>query len=99
VTGGEVKDMTTVGMFTPHATVKEGSVFTDSSICITCGLNEFRSLSFEDYADFPIERFVKWSYDADGNEIPLTANVSVGDSSQEMPVYVSAPLSALTVAD
>ena len=99
ITGGEVKDMTTVGKFTPHATVKEGSVFTDSSICITCGLNEFRSLSFEDYADFPIERFVKWSYDTDGNEIPLTANVSIGDSSQEMPVYISAPLSALTVAD
>ena len=99
ITGGEVKDMTTVGKFTPHATVKEGSVFTDSSICITCGLNEFRSLSFEDYADFPIERFVKWSYDTDGNEIPMTANVTVGRSKQEMPVYISAPLSALTVAD
>lgn len=60
VTGGEVKDMTSVGKFTPHATVKDGAVFTDSSICITCGLNEFRSLSFDDYADFPIERFVKW---------------------------------------
>jgi hypothetical protein len=56
-------------------------------------------LSFEDYADFPIERFVKWSYDTDGNEIPMTANVTVGRSKQEMPIYISAPLSALTVAD
>ena len=56
-------------------------------------------MSFEDYADFPIERFVKWSYDTDGNEIPMTANVTVGRSKQEMPVYISAPLSALTVAD
>ena len=112
VTSGEEKDLTSVGKFTPHAAIKthdetdnDGSVykvddkFKDSSICITCGLNEFRSLSFEDYADFPIERFIKWDYDAEGNEKPMEVSANIKRHEVNMPVYVSAPLNALTVAD
>jgi hypothetical protein len=112
VTSGEVKDITNIGKFTPHAHIKthietdsDGNVkevddmFTDSSVCIACSLNEFRSLSFEDYADFPIERFVKWQYDASGNQVPLKLRVHMKNRMSNEEVYVSPPLNALTVAD
>ena len=112
VTSGEEKDLNSVGKFTPHAAIKthnvfgeDGSVyqvddeFCDSSICIICGLNEFRSLTFEDYADFPIERFIKWDYDSSGNEKPMEVSANISQTEVNMPVYVSAPLSALTVGD
>lgn len=90
VTQHEVKDITNEGFFTPRAEIKDGEVFTDSSINITCSLNEFRSLTLNDYKDYPIERFIKHQ---------ITVDTSVGEESVEIPVYVSAPLNALTVAD
>lgn len=60
--------------------------FLDSSINIVCSLNEFRSVTFEDYEDYPIERFVTRQID-----------VSLGAGSQT--VFVSPPFNALTVAD
>ena len=112
VTSGEVKDITAAGKFTPHAHIKTHTIigddgiektvddkFIDSSVCITCSLNEFRSVSFDDYADFPIERFVKWQYDEHGNHIPLTVKTHIDGTAYTQDVYVSAPLNALTVAD
>ena len=112
VTTSYVKDITQTGKFTPHAQIKthvetddEGNEkivndkFTDSSICLSCSLNEFRSLSFDDYADFPIERFVKWCYDDAGNQVPMRTTIRVDGKIRNMDVYVSAPFNALTVAD
>ena len=95
VTNGEVKDITNEGKFTPRCEIKKDEnglpeQFKNSSINLTCSLNEFRSVTFEDYADYPIERFIKYSYNR---------NVAIGSSEENVTVYVSAPLNALTVAD
>ena len=113
VTDGEVKDLTNEGKFTPRCEIRktkdaEGNtkqdVFTDSSINLTCSLNEFRSVTFEDYADYPIERFIRWKYDRSTRQYgPETVQVKTATSGstdfQTVPIYVSAPLNALTVAD
>lgn len=109
VTGGEVHDITSEGLFTPHCEIHKTlneetgeyvqDVFTNSSINIQCSLNEFRSATFDDYADYPIERFIKWNYDSDGEPGPLNVRTTIDGSLQDVPVYVSAPINALTVAD
>lgn len=109
VTEHEVKDLTNEGKFTPRCEIQmnvqdDGTlapdVFTDSSINLTCSLNEFRSVTFEDYADYPIERFIRWKYDKSSRTFgPETVTVKVDDNYEMIPVYVSAPLNALTVAD
>lgn len=100
VTQHEVKDIQNEGFFTPRAEIKEGTTFENSEATITCSLNEFRSLTLNDYKDYPIERFIKWNYNkTNGETEPMTVDVQVGDERVKLPVYVSAPLNALTVAD
>ena len=86
VTSHEFKDIQNRGCFTPNATTV--TEFCDSSTIIQCSLNEFDSVTFEDYADFPIEQFIKYGQ---------SKTVTVGDKRVE--VYDSAPLGAMTIAD
>lgn len=97
VTSHEFKDITNEGKFTPHChqkMINKNSIpttdFTDSSTAIVCSLNEFNSVTFEDYKDYPIERFIKAS---------MNVTVDTSDGEVQQTVYNSAPLSALTVAD
>ena len=112
MTDAHVNDMTQAGRFTPRAQLKTveitdasgntktvDSSFVDSSICVTCSLNEFRSLTIDDYADFPIERFIRWEYDASGNIGPMIIDASVSGEVSEMSIYPSPTLDSLTVAD
>ena len=105
VTGGEFKDITNEGKFTPKAQIKINEdtslpeSFANSSINLTCTLNEFSSVTFADYADYQIERFIKWNYDSDGNEKPFRVSATVDGSTAWEDIYVSAPLNALTVGD
>ena len=109
VTGGEVKDITSEGFFTPHCEINRTldastglyvqDVFTDSSINIQCSLNEFRSVTFMDYADYPIDRFIRWNYGGMDENSPLKVHTTIDGSIVDVPIYVSAPLNALTVAD
>ena len=91
VTQHEYKDITSEGKFTPKCYQKTDNTFSDSSAIITCSLNEFNSLSFEDYDDYPIDRFIK-------NEYVTTITNEKGDS-ETLNVYDSCPLCAMTVAD
>ena len=86
VTSHEFKDIQNRGCFTPNAvTVTD---FCDSSTIIQCSLNEFDAVTFEDYADFPIEQFIKYGH---------SKTVTVGG--KQVEVYESAPLGAMTIAD
>ena len=84
VTEHEFKDIQNEGFFTPHCT--QSTEFIDSSTILTCSLNEFSCVTFEDYKDYKIENFIH------GSE-----NVNVGGKT--VTVYDSAPLGAWTVAD
>lgn len=84
VTMHEFKDISNEGKFTPHCSQKTD--FNDSSAIITCSLNEFNCVTFADYSDYPIERFIK-----------NTKTVSVNGNTET--IYDSAPIKALTVAD
>ena len=84
VTEHEFKDVQNEGYFTPRC--RQSTDFLDSSTILTCSLNEFGCVTFEDYKDFMIENFIR------GSE-----NVNVGGKT--VTVYDSAPLGAWTVAD
>lgn len=84
VTMHEFKDISNEGKFTPHCSQKTD--FNDSSAIITCSLNEFDCVSFADYSDYPIERFIKGM-----NSVTVNGKTET--------IYDSAPLKALTVAD
>lgn len=57
VTENQYKDIQTIGYFTPNG--KQTSEFIDSSAIVSCSLNEFTNITFNDYADFPIDTFIK----------------------------------------
>ena len=110
MTGGEVHDITSEGLFTPHCEIKKTldtstgeyirEVFTDSSIDIQCSLNEFRSATFDDYADYSIDRFIKWNYNGTSEDnSPMTVRTIIDGEVQDVPVYISAPINALSIAD
>lgn len=84
VTENHYKDIQNIGFFTPNA--RQQTDFLDSSTIIGCSLNEFTNVTFDDYKDYPIDTFIKETFD-----------VKVNDKKET--VYVSAPLGALTVAD
>ena len=90
VTSHEFKDIQNEGLFTPNC--KQITDFNDSSAIIRCSLNEFcydsSALRFEDYKDYPFERFVKKEY-----------QVSLSETGKTLSIYDSAPFGAMTVAD
>ena len=86
VTTHEFKDIQNVGCFTPNASIITD--FCDSSTIIQCSLNEFDSVTFEDYADFPIDQFIKYNH---------TKTVTAGG--KQITLYESAPIGAMTIAD
>ena len=69
-----------------HATPKITDItdFADSSAIITCSLNEYNTLTFEDYKEIPIQNFIR-----------KTVNIN----SLNTNVYVSNPIGALIQAD
>ena len=64
--------------------IKQISEFIDSSAQITCTLNEYNTLTFEDYNEIPIQNFVRKIVD-----IP----------NLDTSVYVSNPIGALILTD
>lgn len=106
----EFRDIQNTGVFTPN--VKQATPFMDSSTILQCSLNEFAhpvysqneidkmdesdprqlkkycSVTFEDYKDMSIEQFIR--YDSSHN---------VNVAGENVTIYESAPLGALTVAD
>lgn len=84
VTENHFKDIQNIGFFTPNA--RQTTDFQDSSTVVECSLNEFTNVTVEDYADYPIDTFIK-----------ETMEVTTGQDKKT--VYISAPMGAMTVAD
>lgn len=85
VTQHHLKDLTTCGKFTPKIT--EVTDFQNSNATITCSLNEFNSVTIEDYEDFSIESFINGQYQRYNGSTPI------GE-----PIEVSAPFERPVVA-
>ena len=86
VTEHYLKDLTISGHFTPK--ILNVSDFVNSSTILTCTLNEFNCLTLETYEDVPIESFINTT---------ITHNNTI--SGIKNNIYISAPLSALVVAN
>lgn len=67
MTQHHLQDITVAGKFTPKICRK--TEFIDSSAQLVCSLNEFDSLSFEDYVDYSIDRFIKYETNINGKHI------------------------------
>ena len=81
VTQHNLKDIQTSGCFTPK--IINHTEFEKSQSTVTCSLNEFDSITFENYEDFPIESFIKEEWTPTGGS---------------EPIYISAPLETLVTA-
>ena len=82
MTQHHLKDIGLSGCFTPK--IVKTTPFEQSESVVTCSLNEFDSITFENYEDFLIESFIreKWKPAGSGT-----------------PIYISAPLETLVVAN
>lgn len=82
VTQHHLKDIGLSGCFTPK--IVKTTPFEQSESVVTCSLNEFDSITFENYEDFLIESFIREEWKPAGSGTPI---------------YISAPLETLVVAN
>ena len=82
VTQHHLKDIGLSGCFTPK--IVSTTPFEQSESTVTCSLNEFDSVTFQNYEDFLIESFIKEEWKPTGSDTPI---------------YISAPLETLVVAN
>ena len=70
VTEHHLQDFIAEAHITPK--IKTISDFVDSSAIVTCTLNEYNTLTFEDYKDIPIENFIRKTLETNGKTIYIS---------------------------